>query len=137
MPASASTTGYLRLIATLQLEHFPCRKIQLRIGTFCRAVIGFAHDGQRERGKNRLSGSAAGATAPASSAHSARHSRSSICGRRWMTTLGNEPTARPTANATQGKTAGWARNQPIDVMCSDGLAHLEDRQEHGDQPSPG
>jgi hypothetical protein len=46
-----------------------------------------------------------------SSAQSARQSRSIILGSRWITTLRNEPTHSPKANAIQGKAAGWT-SQP-------------------------
>src|SRR6185295_611567 len=106
IPASSSTTGYLALMRALQLEHLPRSHAQLTSGTFSSAPILCPHDGQRERGTTRLYGSAFGRSWPASDAHSARHSRSSIFGRRWMTTLRNEPTQRPNSRTTQGSTLG-------------------------------
>src|SRR5882672_6720215 len=105
-PARSSTTGYLALIGALQSEHLPRNTAQLTSGTFSSAVILCPHAGQRERGTNRLYGSAFGISWPASDAHSARHSSSSIFGRRWMTTFRNEPMHSPRASASHGKTAG-------------------------------
>src|SRR5438270_7619392 len=98
---------------------------------FSSAPIAWPHDGQRERGVTRLSGGSAAGAWPASAAHSARHSRSIMRGSRWMTTFRNEPTHSPTSSASQGITAGCA-SQPTVLMALYDLAHLEDRQVHGD-----
>src|SRR5678815_3396645 len=130
-PASSSTRGYLALMRAPQWEHFALRRIQLTSGMFSSAVMPCPHEGQRERGVTRLSGGSCGAGWPASDAHSARHSRSSILGSRWITTLRNEPTHSPKTSATQGSTVGWA-SQPTETTTLDSLAHLEDGEVHGD-----
>src|SRR5919204_3334034 len=113
-----------------QLEHLPRSTTQLTRGTFSSAVMPWPQDGQRERGVKRLSAASGGGTSPASAAHSARHSRSIIFGRRWITTFRNEPMHSPNSRASQGSTAGCA-SQPIDATL-DSLSYLEDRQGHGD-----
>jgi len=65
-----------------QREHLPRSAIQLRSGMFSSAPIGWLQAGQRERGVTRFSGGSCGGASPASAAHSARHSRSIILGRR-------------------------------------------------------
>src|SRR5260221_8229462 len=118
-----------------QLEHVVLRSIQLSKGMLRSAVMPCPQLGQRERGVTRLSGGSCGAGWPASSAHCARHSRSIILGSRWMTTLRNEPTQSPSTSATATNTAGSA-SQPAELMSSDSLPHLEDRQVHSDPPAP-
>src|SRR6266850_1526272 len=95
-------------------EHLPRSTDQLTSGIFSSAVMPCPQLGQRERGATRLSGGSSGVGCPASAAHSARHSRSIIFGRRWITTFRNEPTHSPKNNANQGRTAGCA-SQPSEV----------------------
>src|SRR4051794_27806339 len=95
----------------LHAEQRPRSNAHEMSGTFSSAVIWWPHDGQRERGFQRLKGCVAGAGSPRSSAHWAAQSRSIILGSRWMTTLRNEPMHRPSANATQGNMAGEASTE--------------------------
>src|SRR5262249_57551073 len=75
------------------------------------------------------------------SAHSSFQARSIILGSRWMTTLRNEPTARPTAKETSGKTAGWVSASIVPLIRAlgallDRLTDLEYRQVPGADHSP-
>ncbi len=57
-------------------------------------------DGHRDRGTRQVVGAALRAASPASSAHCSRQPRSSIFGRRWMTTFRKLPMHSPTSAAT-------------------------------------
>src|SRR6185295_11354247 len=127
---------------------------------FSSAVMRWPQDGHAERGTARFSFSAAGAGAPVSSAQSVFHCRSSMRGRRWMTTFRKLPTTRPTTTAATMNSQGAALKtstiviarrgvrreadfvgpeqvtphspRPPPHLFSDRLAHLEDREIHGD-----
>src|SRR5712672_813360 len=112
------------------------------IGMFCQARIGAWQAGQAERGVTRLYGAAAGpvfatgALAPgalvpgASSAHCSRHWRSSIFGRRWMTTLRKLPTSSPNTPASAAQAAPETSGRASTPRALDDRAELEDRQVH-------
>src|SRR5215831_4430196 len=138
IPPRSSTTGYRALMRALHFEQRPRSTAQESSGMFSRAVMPCPHEGQAERGTKRLYGSSFGGGEPlASSWHSAFHARSIILGRRWMATFRNEPTARPTAKQTSGKTAGWASASIVSLIRAGGalldrLTDLEYRQVHRD-----
>src|SRR5438128_8066177 len=99
----------------LHAEQRPRSIAQEKSGIFSVAVISWPQAGQRERGTNKLyvsgfgwGGGAGELPVCASSAHCSSQSRSIIFGKRWMTTLRNEPTTSPNARHSQGNTAGWA-----------------------------
>src|SRR5438876_9026124 len=148
----------------LHAEQRPRSIAQEKSGIFSAAVIPWPQAGQRERGTNRLyvsgfgwGGGAGELPVCASSAHCSSQSRSIIFGKRWMTTLRNEPTASPSVRHSQGNTAGWAAvlrmsligsnkkgcgpTATLSEKCkaarrpSDRLADLEDRQVHRDHHS--
>src|SRR5580704_7547120 len=130
---------------------------------FCSAVIGALQEGHAERGTIRLNGSriAAGIVlAPesvaTSSLHCWRHWRSSMIGRRWITTLRKLPTTRPNARQVpmnkDGEAASSASTDMLVVSrkasaardarrlrvcfvqrgCLNHRRQLEDWQIHGD-----
>src|SRR5258706_15793972 len=104
-------------------------------GMFCQARIGAWQAGQAERGVTRLKGAAAelvfagGALVPgASSAHCSRHWRSSIFGKRWMTTLRKLPTSSPNTPASATQAAPETSGRASTPRALDDRAELEDRQ---------
>ncbi len=104
-------------MGALQAAHLPPSAIQLATGMFCSAVIGAAHDGQRERGTRRFSLSAGGGSRPSSSAQSARHSACIMIGIRWITTFRKEPITSPRIPAAAARSAGedWRAEKSIVV----------------------
>src|SRR5215475_4085627 len=100
---------------------------------FSSAEIGCPQDGHCERGVIRLYGGRSGAGSPASSAHCERQPRSSIFGRRWMTTLTKLPMQSPTTPAMTALVSGSVASAGMgDAGGSDDRAELEDRQIHRD-----
>src|SRR5665213_1950952 len=94
--------------------------------------------GHAERGTTRLKRSAcAGAAAPESCAHSARHCLCSMTGTRWITTFKKLPTRRPTTAQATVNSTGEAAKTSIrrKRLCLDDRAQLENRQVHGDDES--
>src|SRR5947207_8766414 len=92
-------------------------------GMLCRAAIGAPHAGQAERGTTRLNrcgapsaGTVAAAASPEDCAHCSRQLRSSITGRRWITTLRKLPTTSPSARQVPVNTAGEDARSSIAVM---------------------
>src|ERR1700758_2779372 len=96
---------------------------------FSNAEMRWRQAGHCDRGTTRLYAGSSGRVSPESSAHCARQPRSSIFGRRWMTTLRKLPTHRPTTAAMEAAASG-----PIAIAgmapASDDGAELEDRQIH-------
>src|SRR5262245_11243704 len=126
----------------LHAEQRPRRAAQESRGMFSIAVMPWPQAGQCERGTKRLYLSVDfGLGVFSSSAHSSRQVRSIILGRRWMTTLRKEPTARPTRKQTQGNAAECATALIVSVIRAGGawldrLADLEYRQVHRDDHAP-
>src|SRR5476649_2442621 len=108
------------------------------MGMFCQAVMGARQAGQAERGTMRLKGSSepSDAASASSCAHSARHCRSSITGRRWMTTFRKLPISSPSARHAPMNSAGEAAKTSIRRNAVlDDRTQLEDGQVHRDHES--
>src|SRR6185436_1663414 len=141
-PPRSSTSGYRAEIAAPQAEHLPRSASHDTTGMFSAAVILWPHAGHAERGTMRLYRGSGAAVSPRNSAHCSCQPRSSIRGRRWMTTLRKLPMHRPTTAARTRATAGSKRYCGISpyarlrVVRSDYRAELEDRQVHGDHQTP-
>ena len=70
---------------------------------FSYQAIAWPHDGQRERGAARLIAGVGSWATPSRSALSCFQSRSSISGRRWMTTFRKLPMHSPNRARTSGE----------------------------------
>src|SRR5215204_4784787 len=91
-------------------------------------AIAWPHEGQRERGVDSvIAGVVSSCATPSTSALSIRQPRSSISGRRWMTTFRKLPMQRPKRPRTRGERRTSAKG-----TCLNDLAQLEDRQVHRD-----
>src|SRR5271165_1857315 len=101
---------------------------------FSNAAIRWPQPGHCDRGTIRLYLGSSATGCPDSSAHCVRQPRSSIFGRRWMTTLRKLPTQRPitpaTTNAATGSVSIAGMRQG--ARASDHRPQLEDRKVHGD-----
>src|SRR6266702_726716 len=133
-PVSSSTSGYRAEIDAWQAEQRPRRKRKLTTGMFSSAEIRWTQAGHCERGTIRLYRGRSAAGSPESSAHCARQPRSSIFGRRWMTTFRKLPMHSPINPAMDTATSGATAitGIPANAIASDNGAELEDRQIHGD-----
>src|SRR5437763_3990013 len=105
---------------------------------FSSAEIGWPHAGHCERGTTRLYGGVSGTASPASSAHWLRQPRSSIFGRRWMTTFRKLPIKRPTRAPTEAAVSGpiAIAGMAGSLTASDDRAELEDRKVHRHHEAP-
>ena len=96
-------------IGALQAEHLPRSTSQETTGMFSSARDPVPAGGAApSAARPGCTAAAAGGVSPRSSAHCACQPRSSIFGRRWMTTLRKLPTHSPTTAATVMNTVGLA-----------------------------
>src|SRR6266581_5407680 len=135
-PVSSSTTGYRAEIGAWHAAQRPRRKRKLTTGMFSSAEIGWLQAGHCERGTTRLYRGRSATGSPDSSAHCARQPRSSIFGRRWMTTLRKLPTHSPITPPMDTATSGATAITGIPANASDDGTELEDRQVHRDHQAP-
>src|SRR5258706_5953075 len=131
-PVSTSTSGYRTEIGAWHAAHRPRRKRKLTTGMFSSAEIGWPQAGHCERGTTRLYRGRSATGSPESSAHCARQPRSSIFGRRWMTTLRKLPTHSPIKPPMDTATSGATAITCIPANASDDGTELEDREVHRD-----
>src|SRR4029078_11769425 len=99
---------------------------------FSYQAIAWPHAGQRERGVDSVIAGVSSWATPSRSALSIFQPRSSMSGRRWMTTFRKLPMQSPNRARTRGeRKISWKG-----IGALHHLAQLEDRQVHREDDTP-